>query len=130
MRVYTPIRWVPRMVGRGLRGNRLLFGPYNVKREAPVALGGIFGALSVALAGAAAGGIRVGLVLSLTVAPLILIATTVAIAYIRAIPTYPPLSVRAQARVNQWRRKPVFVSGRGATPPPTVIAGGKVGVRP
>jgi hypothetical protein len=130
MRVYSAIRRVKRKIGRGLKGNRLLMGPYVVAREAPIALAGVFIAASVAVTGATAFGIWPGLVLSVLLAGLIMIATAVAVGYVRGVPDWPPLSVKIRARRNQWLRKPMYVAGRGGTPPKSVVVGGKIQVRP
>ena len=112
MRVYTLIRRVQRVIGRGLRGNRLMMGPYNLKREGPVILIGVAAAGSIALAGAAAAGIWPGLVISLFGASLILVITAGAVGYIRGLSDspglseWPPLSVRARAQRNLLDARP------------------------
>jgi hypothetical protein len=130
MRVYSRIRRVKRKIGRGLKGNRLLMGPYVIRRDAPIAFVGLFTAASVAVAGATAFGIWPGLVLSVLLAGVIVVATATAIGYVRGLPDWPPLSVKVQARRNQWLRRPVYVAGRGGTPPKSVVVGGKVRVSP
>lgn len=129
MRIYTAVRRVPRLMGRGLKGNRLLMGPYNIKREGPVLLVGIGAAVSVALAGVAGAGIWPGLVLALLGAGIILVATAAVLGYLRGVPDWPPTHVRIIATRNQWTRSPVHVSGRSIEPPPVVVVGGQVKVQ-
>ncbi|WP_454232286.1 hypothetical protein [Mycolicibacterium fortuitum] len=126
MQVYTRIRHVERVIGRGMRGGRILMGPYNVKREGPVMLIGGSAALSLLLAGAAAG-LRL-LLLAVIVAGLILMATATAVGYVRGMSTWPPMSVKMHAKRNQWRRGPVYVDSHNATPPESIVAGGSIGV--
>lgn len=129
MRIYTAVRHVPPLMGRGLRGNRLLMGPYNIKREGPVLLVGVGAAVSVALAGVAGAGIWPGLVLALLGTGIILVTTAAVLGYLRGVPTWPPTHVRLMATRNQWTRRPVHVSGRSIEPPPVVVAGGPVKVQ-
>lgn len=129
MRIYTSVRYVPRLIGRGLKGNRLLMGPYNLKREGPVLLVGIGAAVSVALAGVGGAGLWPGLVLALVGAAIIVIATAAVLGYLRGVPDWPPTHVRVIAKRNQWSRGPVHVSGRSIEPPPSAVAGGTVKVQ-
>ncbi len=130
MRSVGAIRRVKRKVGRGLKGGRLLMGPYVVNRDGPVVFAGIALATAVALAGIAVFGVWPGLVLVLVMVALILIATAWVMGVVRAIPDWPPLTVRIQARRNQLFRKPTYVAGRGGTSPKTVVVGGRIEVQP
>ncbi|SKZ03027.1 Uncharacterised protein [Mycobacteroides abscessus subsp. bolletii] len=138
MIVYTPIRYVERVLGRGVRGGRLLFGPLNYKRDMPILLPGMFIALSVLmlefpLIGAMFQEFTVirllGVLAIATVAAIVMLTTLVAVAWGRNAPAWPPRKVLFRARVNQWRRRPVYVSGRDQLSPASVTAGGKVRVR-
>jgi hypothetical protein len=140
MIVYTPVRQVVPMYGRGLRGGRLLLGPYT-RREfwtMVVVLGGI-AATTAASEGAIikhmlnTGRSTAVLTAAACLIPLLALAAIVGlVVWLSAHHSgadWPPRAVRYRARVNQWRRRPVFVSGRGKESPPSVMAGGKVRVR-
>ncbi|WP_016894301.1 hypothetical protein [Mycobacteroides abscessus] len=139
MLVYTPIRRVERVVGRGVKGNRLLLGPYKLKREMPILLGGVSLAASLALtefpiigsmldSGVTAAKAAAA-VLMMLLAFLVVFASFIWVAWRRGTPTWPPAHVRQRAFINQWRRKAVYVSGRDQAPSASVVAGGKVRVR-
>ena len=136
MIVYTIIRRVERVVGRGIKGGRLLLGPYNLKRELPYLIGGVCLATSLALTefpiigSMLDGGLTLARMLAAVFMALLAFTVVLAsfawVAWRRGTPNWPPHHVRYQARINQWRRKPVYVAGRGKTSPPSVIVGGKV----
>jgi hypothetical protein len=140
MTVYTLIRSLERVVGRGVKGGRLMLGPYKLKRELPILVAGVCLAASLALTelpiigSILSAGPRPELMLAavgIALLGLMALVTTFGwVAWRRGTPNWPPQHVRYRARINQWRRRPVYVSGRGKTPPPAVIAGGKVRVRP
>ncbi|GAT00950.1 MULTISPECIES: hypothetical protein [Mycolicibacterium] len=139
MLVYTPIRRVERKVGRGIKGNRLLLGPYKLKRELPILLGGTAIAASLALTefpiigsmlntGATIGKLLAAALMML-LAFVAVLGSFVWVARLRGAPDWPPQHVRHRARLNQWFSKPVRVSGHDQESPPSVVAGGKVRVR-
>lgn len=127
MTVWSLVRRVERVVGRGLKGGRILLGPYNLKRELPVLLTGLGIAVLVALAGFPLAGIW-GLVIAGFLAAFVMAATVLRIVWRRGDPTWPPRHVRIRARINERRRHPVWVSGRGQTSPASVTVGGRVRV--
>ncbi|TEA09228.1 hypothetical protein [Mycobacteroides salmoniphilum] len=139
MMVYTPIRWVERVMGRGTRGGKLLLGPFNYKRELPILLPGVFISLSIlltefpiigAMFTAGPSLVRIiGALLIAIIATVILLATLIAVAWRRNSPKWPPQKVLTRSRINQWRRRPVYVSGRDQLARASVVAGGKVRVR-
>ncbi|SHU29604.1 Uncharacterised protein [Mycobacteroides abscessus subsp. abscessus] len=138
MLVYTPIRRVERVVGRGVKGNRLLLGPYNLKRELPLLIGGTAIAASLALtefpiiSSMLNGGVTalkvLGALAVMFLAFLVVFGTFIWVSWRRGTPNWPPQHVRQQAWINRRRRKPIYVSGRDQAPPPSVVAGGKVRV--
>ncbi|WP_165618360.1 hypothetical protein [Mycobacterium talmoniae] len=136
--VYTPVRRVEGVIGRGVKGGRLLLGPYKKREIAPL-LGGICLATSLALTefpilgSILNGGARASAVFAAVAVMLLVLAVLCAtfgwVAWHRGGPAWPPQHVRNRARINQWRRRPVYVSGRDRTSPPPAWAGGKVRVR-
>ncbi|MCA4726671.1 hypothetical protein [Mycolicibacterium fortuitum] len=130
MRSFGAIRRVKRKIGRGLKGGRLLLGPYVANRDGPVVFAGITLATATAVGGFSVFGVWPGLVLVLALVALILVATAWVMGVVRGIPDWPPLTVRLQARRNQLLRKPVYIAGRGGTPPKSVVAGGRIEVQP
>ncbi|MCT7372115.1 ATP-binding protein [Mycolicibacterium llatzerense] len=110
MHNYAPIRRVKKVIGTTGEGEAIIGGPYQIKRDLPVAGLFVFLATSVAIAGFAAGGVTGGAV-GVMLAAAIMFAGARTLTTIRQLPAEVTIEDWIGRRVDAFMARPTPLAG-------------------